>query len=492
MEDDTAFELVRRTVIDQLAAIQSVPARTASLASTVLRVADGEVTRHRFVPLASCPVCGGAQTLSAVDDSWADASDPLEGWVDPIAGVIPELLVDPPPDTGSSLPIIVSAAPPHIPDDDGSLRRMPVGWGKGLTTVEAVRGAVSETIERYAASLPDLSRVVWRRVGDLDGDVLDPREFALYTDEQYARDGFPYARFDPDVLHPWIAGKWLGSDRSVWVPAVCVFLYLTLGPENLICQGTSSGLAASSDFDDAALRATLELIERDAFMVAWLTGARSRQIELDGSLDPALRSALNSIEYLGGAVELRLLSTSVFGTTVVALAFGDGERWPGVTLGLAADFDPLLALRAAILELCQTGLYLRRLLQSDDFVVPLGPESVREMLDHAAFYFLPARAKAFDRLRSNDEPIPLEALRERTVERAPRTCATALAATGVRIAVVDATSPDVATRSPFRVVRAVSPDLEAISFGHGLARAPTQRVSSRIHAARTPPIHPLW
>jgi ribosomal protein S12 methylthiotransferase accessory factor len=496
--EDGALEFVRHTVREQLAAIQASPPNTGPLTRAVLRVAPTGITRHVFVPLADCPVCGGARRLARRDghdtadrDTWAASAEPLAGWVDPVSGVIPELIVDPAPEVRNQLPIVVSAAPPHVVDVDGSLRRMPVGWGKGLTAVEAVRGAVSEAIERYAASLPDPRRVVWRRICDLDGDVLDPREVTLYTDQQYEQDRFPYARFDPDQLHPWIRGTWLGRDRSVWVPAVFVFLRMTLGPENLICQGTSNGLAASNSFTDAALRATLELVERDAFMVAWQTATPCPQIKLDHSLAPALREAIDAIEELGAAVELRLLPTSVCGTTVIALAFGDGKTWPGVTLGLAADFDPQRAVRGAILELCQTSLYLRRLLLSDGFVPPAAPEAVHDMLDHATFYFDPTRAKEFERIRLISNSVPLAELSSEDAERTLDVCATTLTEASVRVALIDTTPADVAAGG-FRVVRAVSPDLEPISYGHGLARTPTPRTQSQTPPAKPPPLHPLW
>ena len=46
-----------------------------------------------------------------------------------------------------------------------------------------------------------------------------------------------------------------------------------------------------------------------------------------------------------------------------------------------------------------------------------------------------------------------------------------LRAQGIRVAIVDVTSRDVAS-GPFRVARAVSPDLMPITFGHGLERLP--------------------
>ena len=64
-------------------------------------------------------------------------------------------------------------------------------------------------------------------------------------------------------------------------------------------------------------------------------------------------------------------------------------------------------------------------------------------------------------------------------------------AADVRVAIVDVTSADVAT-GPFRVVRAVSPDLQTISYGHGLDRAPVERIRGRTLTAGLPSVHPIW
>jgi ribosomal protein S12 methylthiotransferase accessory factor len=427
-------------------------------------------TFHRFVPLPECPVCGGASARSqpvhlSADDPPEHVLDALAGLLDPRTGIIARINVE------HQIPIVVTAAPPHVFNGDGSLRQLPVGWGKGLTLSGAILSGVGEAIERYSASLPDVSRINWVRFEELDGDVLDPREFALYTDDQYDGEGFSYVRFDPSVRHPWIRGHWFQNERPVWVHAVFGFLSLTLHKEHLICQGTSNGLAAGSSMADAAMRATMELVERDAFLAAWLTGRPGRRVNLQN--EPDLQEVIAGLEALGATVEIYILDTSAFGSTALCLAFGDGQAYPGVTLGLGCDLEPRLAIRQAVLELGQTGPYLRRLMQSNAVTTPASPAGVKTMLDHAAYYFPAERARAFDRLRGNERP-PL-----------PRQ------SSDLRIAIVDVTSRDVAT-GPFRVARAVSPDLQAISYGHGLERAVVKRIRDMGLAADVPDIHPIW
>ncbi len=82
------------------------------------------------------------------------------------------------------------------------------------------------------------------------------------------------------------------------------------------------------------------------------------------------------------------------------------------------------------------------------------------------------------------------ALTNRTRRRTLAACTAALRKANVRDALVDVTAPDVAT-GPFRVIRAVSPDLQPLSYGYGFERLPVARVRRRGVAAGRP-VHPVW
>lgn len=441
--------------------------------------------RHRFVPMPYCEVCGGAASIRA-----ARSTRGLHGWVDPLTGVISALHVEPPSQTGLESPIVVTAAPPHLASVDGTVRRLPIGWGKGLSPASAVLSAVGEAIERYAASLPDRTKTIEARATDLDGPHLDPGRFALYSPEHYARPGFPFAPYDPALEHPWVRGRSLRTGQPIWVHAAFVHLSLELRRHQLIVQGSSNGLAASTSVDDAARRAILELIERDAFMCTWMTGAPGRRVILDDSLDPELQTIVAGIERLGAVLELYLLDTSAIGTTAVCLSMGDGREWPAVTLALGADLHPKAAIQSAILEMGQTGPHLRRLLRNTLWPVPPDEGAVRDMLDHAAYFFPVARRHLFDPLRHGGHSVSLRDLEATATPSDLAACRAAIAAAGVEVSVVDLTSPDVRT-GPFRVARAISPDLQGISYGFGLDRLPVSRIADTC-AARLGVVHPMW
>ncbi|MCC7376036.1 MAG: TOMM precursor leader peptide-binding protein [Verrucomicrobiales bacterium] len=464
---------------------------------------SGTWTPHRVIPLPECPRCGGAgshemrgdgETLVAAlgpEQSPEELLGRLGGWVDPTLGIISRIYIEDPEERGMAMPVVATAAPPFVRDRSGVLRRLPLGWGKGLTISGALLSAIGEAIERYAPSLPDHRRIRWCRLRELSGEILDPREVPLYRPAQYRRPGFPFVPFDPDVVHPWVDGHWIGTGQRVWVPAVFAFLSMDLEVSQHFCQGTSNGLAASTDAEEGQLRAALELIERDAFMTAWLTGCPCPRLDFGEALEPGLGEILDGLEAMGAAVEARVLPTARCGTAIVCLAVGDGTRYPGITLGLGADLDPVAALRQAILELGQTGPHLRRLMRTGVVATPASASAVREMLDHAAYYFRPDRREAFEAMRRGTGRVTLADLKANRRARSLKDCAAALSAAGVRVAVVNVASADVAT-GPFQVWRAVSPDLQPISYGFGLDRQRVRGLRPRRGGARSGGIHPIW
>jgi ribosomal protein S12 methylthiotransferase accessory factor len=124
---------------------------------------------------------------------------------------------------------------------------------------------------------------------------------------------------------------------------------------------------------------------------------------------------------------------------VACLSLGDGESWPGAVLGLGADLSPAAAVRKAILEQAQVGLYLRGVVQTGELEIPAGPEHVRSQRDHMAYYIPAERAEALDFWRAGaSEPLELGSLTE------PETSSLSglralLSGSELRLAVVDVT-----------------------------------------------------
>ena len=187
----------------------------------------------------------------------------------------------------------------------------------------------------------------------------------LYDDEQYIDSTFPFTRYELSQPIHWSVGRWLDDNTRTAVPALATFLGFPAPRSERFAQATSNGLAAGGTLEHATLSAIYELIERDAFMLFWLSGRPGTRVADEG-LSPAARDALRGVERLGATTELYLIDAGLGHPTMVCIGFGDGQTWPGVTIGLGTDADASRALEKAVFEHAHFGVYLRRLMLEDN------------------------------------------------------------------------------------------------------------------------------
>ena len=461
-----------------------------------------ESEQHKVIRMPWCETCGGAagghpaapggpsppESLGEARSA-EELRQKLAGWVDARTGIVRALHMDTPQARDPDLPLAATAVLGRYTEGRCDPHEPPVGSGKGLSAVDALLGAVGEAVERYSAARFRVQDTCRSRLADLDGPALDPRSLCLYQEAQYDEPGFPFARFCPDQPHHWTKAHWLDSGEPVWVPALPTFFNFPAAPEEYFCQVSSNGLAAGGSSEDAALRAVFELVERDAFLLSWMARRPGRRLMPDDTLEPGVGEVIRQLAQRGAQTELYLLDVGLGLPTVVAIAFGDGQEWPGATVALAAHAVPGIALRKAILELGHVGPYIRRLMVGGERPIPANPEEVRTLEDHALYYVPPERARAFDFLRFGSTAISLADLAgPAAISR--EDCAAKLAAGGVRVAIADVTSPDVAT-GPFRVARALGTDMQPIDFGHHLRRLNNPRLKAMLTGPPNPDPHPL-
>ena len=454
----------------------------------VLDLVSLETTFHPVLRMPWCDVCGGAAengpSIPALSPERLDAAqDPaqllaqLAGWIDTRTGLIRRVIVKSHDALDPDLPVISSAVlgsycdAPYPPE---------TGGGKGLTAVEAMIGAVGEAIEHYAARRHRRTDHLRASLAVIGEERVDPRDLCLYAEFQYATRGFPFARFDPDQPIEWVRGQWLDRREPVFMPALSTFLGYPVPREEYFCQTTTSGLAAGADLEDASLRAVLELIERDAFMITWLTRRRGQRLLVDESIDEGAREVVRQLEERGARIELYHLDAGLGVPTVVCLGFGDGERWPGVTLALSAHPNARIAARKAILEQGQVGPYMRRLIAEGERTIPAREEDVRSTHDHGLFYAPADRAVLLDFLRGGDaiSMADLPSLPEVSLDA----CVEKLGTAGIRVAVAEVTPPDL-RGGPFRVVRALATNIQQVHFGFRIERLGNPRLHRFLPAA---------
>ena len=363
-------------------------------------------------------------------------------------------------------------------------RRVPplerITSGKGFTERDSARSAIVEALERYCAQQRRPGAFTTRRASALDHPAILPEELVLYSDAQYRTPGFPFPRPTADAELTWVQATDVHSAEPVYAPASLVYMnYAGAGGRELFTRTNTSGLAGGRDLPSAVLSAIYELVERDAYMITWLTRLPAARImfdETDGLAAEICRHyARFAIETLAFDV-----TTDLRIPVVMAVAVDHSGALPAAVVGLGCDLDPASALDRAVMEIVQVRTGLVPHFRQDPPPTPLTRyEDVRSLEDHAAFAANPANLHELAFLLDGDARVRLSDLSDRgsggLVEERLTLCVERLAAAGSTVAFVDLTMPDLEP-FPVRIVRALATGLQPIHFGFGQERLGGQRL----------------
>lgn len=302
--------------------------------------------------------------------------------------------------------------------------------------------AHAEGAERFAAAEVSSAEVVRARFDELPGAV-DPR--SLYARDAATDGTDPAAAAEPRL---WTAATARDGTRR-WAPAEMAYVSVRdPAPATAIIPWTSSGLAAGLDLPSARRRAFRELVERDAFMLAWLRRVSRERVTPHG--------APHAARHMAAVLATRGWTTTCLNLTldtlpVILCCLTHPQA--GLTVGAACDAQPAEALRRATVEALVLALRLR----VDDGERPL-PDQVRTPRDHALLHRDPARRPDHEFLYTSPDEIDLSDIPDRKGEDVEAL----LDGLGHAPLVADLSLPAV---RPFRVVRALAPGLVPLTFG---------------------------
>jgi ribosomal protein S12 methylthiotransferase accessory factor len=345
--------------------------------------------------------------------------------------------------------------------------------GKGATRDDAFVGALGEALERYSASIWKQEEVVHCRRSELPADALDPRGLVLYADEQY-RD-LRYVPYSENAVIGWIRGYSLGRGAPIYVPALAVFMnYVARRREEHIFSGTSSGLALAPSLIEAILGGAWEVIERDAYMIAWFNRLSCRAIAFDDHPDPAIADVTELLRRRGVDVRLFQLPTDRPCHVMLALALTDQVGEPAAIVGLGSHPDPALAAQKAILELGQIRPGLRRRLRDagerQRLAHLLGTRRPQVLMDHALLYAAREMLPALDfLLKARPTAMKWDVAHPPAAADQLHRLMKSLTDDGTDLIYVNLTPPELERRGLF-TTRVIIPGSQPIDFGDGQRR----------------------
>lgn len=443
--------------------------------------------RHAVLQRPDCPACrkkgrpprrrGETRRPVVTDDAsvespgLADAQDSL---VSRVTGIVRSLGPVPRDPVEPLVPVVYRAELANhrfVATDDDPFE---VCSGKGMTAAAARVSALGEACERYSGARCDPGRLVVGRRDQVPGRTLDPTDLVLFAPHQYA--SLPYRPWHDDTTLDWVDGRDVATGEAVFVPALAALMHHEVHHQDgWLFPITSNGLAAGPTLDGAILAATLEVVERDAFVIGWLQRLPAGRIDPTTVPDDTVRDLAERYARRGVALELYLLATDVDVPVALAMGIDHTGTGPSAVLGLGCDLDPVTACRGAALEVGQVRPALKSRLRDPETrarqaELVADPSRVSALEDHDALFahadMLPhldfwrdAGPQAFDHpsVESRDVADRLGDL----VDRLRRVNTTVVA--------VDLTAEEFAPLG-VHAARAIVPGFQPIHFGAAEAR----------------------
>ena len=386
----------------------------------------------------------------------------------------------------------LTAAYPHLVSHDGSdMENASLNiCGCDTDPKLACVKAVAEAVERYASVAYNADAVLTATAHELGADAMEWSRLPKGAAHEYARDDAICTPFAPDARIGWVPGTSLLTGRKTYVPAALAYVNYTDDAQYWI--PITTGMAAHSSVEQAAVHAICEVIERDAIALTWLLKLPLARLRIDNAPSLAVQETWDAVSRSGVRHLLFDATTDIGVPTVYAVQLRDGDPLCSTVVSCATSFDGYDAAAKTVRECAATSLTFEndtRVLESPDLFVNLE--------DGATYMSRPARRDAFRFLTDSRSSAPMPAMHPMPQDAGGqlRVLRDAFAALDREVVLVDMTPEDVRSYG-LVVVRAVIPDLMPMScvtrfryLGHPRLFDYARRCG--IDAARPGAINPL-
>jgi ribosomal protein S12 methylthiotransferase accessory factor len=358
---------------------------------------------------------------------------------------------------------------------------MDLSWSGQSNSYRSSRDlAFLEGLERYAGTRRRGSAgTVTDSYVNVAPFALDPRDCGVYAPATYENDDI-LSPFDETRPLQWVWGYSLRDARPILVPSRLSYYGSGDRSDNFVLE-CSNGCASGSCLEEAILFGLLELIERDAFLLAWYGNADLPQIDI-GDATAEVRSMIDRAALQGYDVRAFDNRIDLPIPVVTGLAVRrDGG--PGLlSFAAGASFDPDIALTAALSEILTYIPAMAHQVdarQSELEAMASDFTLVKALRDHPALFGLPQMAVHAQRYLNPTRVVAMADLYRGWQDVRPRSrdllddvkyCRDLLVGAGFDVIMVDQTAPEQASAGLVNVSMIV-PGLVPIDFGWARQRA---------------------
>jgi ribosomal protein S12 methylthiotransferase accessory factor len=366
----------------------------------------------------------------------------------------------------------------------------PSGFGYSLDL--ALLKCIGEGLERHSLQIYRRNDLRTCTPRDLEGEVILAPECVTALSEPQRR-RLPRFQLSPTKTYSWTSATQLLNGEPILVPAQLIYLsYAFLPNEPIIAFPITTGAAGGSTVTAAIARGIYEIIERDAFMIAYLTKLQVPRIDLDQVDHAPTQTLLQNLHRYHLEPLLFDLTLDLQVPTFMAIVIDRTKVGPALSIGLKSHLHPYAAIYGALLESQHPRGWIRREGAKLDGAHSRPAQPIVTLAQRGLAWFSPSRLKYLD-FWLNQHPIPLR----QAVDCEPLSdkaqvlrLARILQEARMNVIVKDVT-PAHLGRLPYHVIKTLIPELHPLYLderypyhgGQRLARVPAK--SGLQHARST-------
>lgn len=329
--------------------------------------------------------------------------------------------------------------------------------GCGFTERDALVASYGEAIERYCGAVFRWDDFRTAAYDGIDGPALDPTAVVNFSAEQRTS-------MDDDALCgpgdelAWADGEDLATGAETAIPAQLVYLSYPPTAEPFVRNPITTGLAAGETRAMATRNGLAEVIERDAFVVYYLTETELPRLDI-GTAPPRIRRLAERVTAHG--LELTLLdATTDLGVPVAIAVLIDRDSRPAVTVAASAGLDATAVIESALEEVVQTRLAgIRQLERTARDPADVAVEEIETYAERGLFWAAHERIDDLGFWVESDRETTFGAFD--TADSSTRTLVERVTDAGYDCYAVDVTTRDIAALR-FHVRRVVAPRLHPL------------------------------
>lgn len=262
--------------------------------------------------------------------------------------------------------------------------------GYDLDSLEtALLKFIGESLERYCLNAYKQKDLVLGSYNELRNRAIDIHTIVALSEKQRQNPKFTRFIIDGSTKFYWAQGISLKTGKSVLIPAQLVYLsYMYPNDEKVIYLPISTGAAGGTSLLAALRRGVCEVIERDAFMIAYLNKLSPPKVNLKLLKNKEIDRWLLLFERYHLEVSVLDITTEVGIPTFLTVVIDRTGIGVAVSCGLKTHPDPVEAIIGSLKESQHPRCWVRRLAEEGpNRIKKIQPVAIRTLEERALYWF---------------------------------------------------------------------------------------------------------